>query len=502
MRKRRITRLVGVAIAIVWGLVVAAEAEWSVLVQDGARGEAILLSESSDWKEGTVAYQGPVLSEGEENWKPAYTYRGVPLKAVLQGIGGLDNDGTLAVIAADGWHKILPAAVISGATPAGTPILALSRDGDASGEWEDAPMLVFLPEDERFSNEDMLEVFGPERSHYYAGHPSTTGFMVKNVAYLIVDYDGGPLPELAAESAAEEILPPPEGIVLSVERGGALTEYTLADLEQLEVITAPGTFTNSAGVDYTASYTGVPLTTLIGNLPNDATVRVSASDGYSMNYPVEMLADRSEGTWILAFMENGDYMPLDPGYLRIVQVGEDNPHFISSLSARMVERIELLGIYEEYTLLLTGAVKRQFTRGELEAGIGCPCHTSTVAATSTGETHTYTGLPLWRLVAYVDDGIYPEAESGIHYNDEDFNEALAAQDYTITLTASDGYAQTVTSVLIARDDRFIVAFKKDGVFLDPAADGYMRFAFDDSVEFAEGTRPKPVKFLAEIHIDL
>ncbi len=502
LNRYRLTGLAGLIVAISVGLTAVAGAPWSVLVQDGDRVEVIPLAEFSHREEGTVIYQGPVMKEGEENWKPEQTYSGVPLEAVLQEIGGLEDDETLAVIAVDGWHKILPAAVVHGTTLAGTPILALSRRGDAPGEWEDAPMLVFLPEDGRLSNDDMLTAFGPDLSHYYAGHPSTTGFMVKNVAYLIVNYAGGALPELAAESAAEEISPPPEGILLSVEKSGVLAEYTLADLEQLEVITAQGTFTNSAGVDYTATYTGVPLTTLIGNLPDDATVRVTASDGYSMNYPVEMLVDRHEGIWILAFKENGECMPLDPGYLRIVQVGEGNPHFTSSLSARMVERIEILGVYEEYTLLLKGAVERLFTRGELEAGIGCPCHTATVTSTSKGEAHTYTGLPLWRLIAYVDDGIYPDAELGIHYNDEDFNDDLAAQDYTITLTASDGYAQTVTSKLIARDDSFIVAFKKDGVFLDPTADGYMRFTVDDSVVFPEGKRPKPVKFLAEIGIDL
>lgn len=502
MDRHRLTGLAGLIVAVSVGLLGLAEAPWSVLVQDGDRVEVISLAEFSYWEEGTVTYQGPVLKEGEENWKPAQTYNGVPLEAVLQAIGGLDGDETVGVIAVDGWYKILPAAVVFGTTPAGTPILALSRRGDVPVEWEDAPMLVFLPEDGRFSNDDMLTAFGPDLSHYYAGHPSTIGFMVKNVGYLIVNYDGGALPELAVESAAEEISPPPEGILLSVEKGGVLAEYALAGLEQLEVITAQGTFTNSAGVDYTATYTGVPLTTLIGNLSKDATVRVTASDGYSMNYPVEMLADCSEGTWILAFKENGEYMPLDPGYLRIVRIGENNPHFEGSLSARMVERIEVLGAYEEYTLLLKGAVERLFTRGELEAGIGCPCHTATVTSTRKGEAHTYTGLPLWRLIAYVDDGIYPDAELGIHYNDEDFSDDLAAQNYTITLTATDGYAQTVTSTLIARDNRFIVAFKKDGVFLDPTADGYMRFTYDDSVELPERMRPKPVKFLAEIDIDL
>ncbi len=453
---------------------------------------------------GAVAYQGPVLKEGEENWKSAHTYSGVAIRDLVEAIGGLAEDETVAVIATDGWYKVLPHEVVYEETVAGTPVLALARDGTEGEAWEDVPMLVFLPEDEQFSNEDMLEAFGPDLSHYYADHLSTTGFMVKNVAYLVVNYDGGPLPSSKEEGEADaaSVFASAKGVVLAVEEGSTTSSYTIADLEQLDLITGPGTFTNSAGVDYTVTYTGVPLMTLIGNIPLEATIRVTASDGYSMDYPVEMLADRSEGSWILAFKENGEYMPFDPGYLRMVQVGENNPHFTSSLSARMVERIEVLGAYEEYTLLLEGVIERVFRRGELEAGIGCPCHTATVTATSKGEMHTYTGLPLWRLVAYVDDEIYPEADLGIYYNDEDFNDDLAAQDYTITLLAVDGYSQTLPSQLIARDERFIVAFKRDGLFLDPAKDGYMRFTYDDSVELPEGMRLKPVKFLAKIVLDL
>lgn len=304
---------------------------------------------------------------------------------------------------------------------------------------------------------------------------------------------------LAVNGWAEEV---GDEAILTVVRGEETWTYTIADLEEMDVVTGPGTFTRSTGTDYTATYTGIPMATLIGNVAVDTTIRVTASDGYSMNYEAGMLLDRTEGTWILAYAENGEYMPLDPGYFRIVQIGENDPHFSSSLSAKMVTTIEVLGVYEEYDLLLTGAVERLFARGELEAGIGCPCHTAMVTATSKGETHTYTGLPLWRLVAYVDDDVFPAPEEGIHYNDEDFNDALAAAAYAIVLTASDGYEQTVTSDLIARDDRFIVAFKIDGVFLDPESNGYMRFVYDDAVELPEDMRLRSVKFLESITLEL
>ena len=450
---------------------------------------------------GTVAYQGPAMDDGGENWKSSHSYTGVPILSIVEELGGLADKETLGVVAIDGWYKILPKSVVYGESAAGPAVLATSVGGMDAAEWADAPMLVFLPEDERFSNYDMLDAFGPNLAHYFGDSPSTTGMMVHGVAYLVVNYEGEPLPLPTPGNAAKEATSS-EGVLLTLAKGETAREFTLSDLETLGVVTGPGTFTNSAGVDYTATYTGVPLMTLVGNAPSDSTVRVTATDGYSMNYAVEIIADTSEGVWIVAFMENGEYMPHDPGPLRIVQIGEDNPHFTSSLSARMVTRIEVLGTYEEYSLLLTGAADRLFSRGELEAGIGCPCHTATVTVTRVGETQTYTGLPLWRLIGYVDDDLFPAADLGIHYDDSDFNDTLAAMGYTITLAASDGYTQAVTSDLIAHDDRFVIAFRMNGAFLDPSVDGYMLFVVDDAVELPDGLRPKSVKFLVEIRLDL
>jgi DMSO/TMAO reductase YedYZ molybdopterin-dependent catalytic subunit len=439
------------------------------------------------------------MGSGEPNWKPERAYSGVSLRAVVELAGGLGEGESLGVIAGDGWYKVLPHEVVNGESEAGLVLLATAQEG-ASLEG-DAPMLVFLTPDGSFSNEEMLQAFGPERSHYFGEDPSTTGMLVKGVSYLAVDYDGAAFaapPSPTERRSASR----PQGVLLTVVKGGVEMQYTLADLEALDVITAPGTFTRSTGEQYTATYTGIPLMTLAGNVPDGSTLRVTASDGYSMNYAVELLADRSEGTWILAYAENGRYMPLDPGYLRIVQVGPSNPEFTSSLSAQMVERIEFVGTYEDYSLRLTGVVERVFPRDELEAGIGCPCHTSTITVTSKGETHTYTGLPLWRLIAYVDDDRYPAPEQGIFYEDEHFNTDLAAAGYTIELIASDGYSQTAQSSWIAGDDRFIVAFKRDGAFLDPADDGYMRFVYDDSVELPEDVRLRSVKLLTTISLEL
>jgi hypothetical protein len=492
------TGLALMAAMVVIGAGAAAQGGLSVLVlRDGEAIDVAL--DGFPRSSGAVAYEGPRMGAEEPNWKPERSYGGVSLRAVVNASGGMAPGDTLGVIAGDGWYKTLPYDVVYGDSAAGRVLLTVERDGESLEG--DAPTLIFLPPDGAFSNEDMLLAFGAEFAHYFGEEPSTTGMMVKGVSYLAVNYDGKPIaaPPQPTQQLTET---PPEGVLLTVVKGEAEVEYTLSDLEALDVMTGRGTFTRSSGEQYTATYAGVPLMTLVGNVPDDGTVRVTAADGYSMNYAVEMLADRSAGTWILAYAENGRYMPFDPGYLRIVQVGPSNPEFTSSLSARMVERIEFVGTYEEYTLRLTGAVERVFPRAVLEAGIGCPCHTSTISVTSKGETHTYTGLPLWRLIAYVDDGLHPDPEQGVFYEDEHFNTALADAGYTIQLIASDGYSQMAQSSWIAGDDRFIVAFKKDGTFLDPDEDGYMRFAYDDSVELPEDVRLRSVKFLTEIQLEL
>ncbi len=483
------------ALALLGVAAAAAEGTWSVVVQNGDKIVQVDLPLLSISAGGTVAYEGPAMSDGAANWKAAKTYHGIPVAAIMSEVGGMGPGDVLSVIAGDGYEKKLPYSVVYSDTPAGTAILGMEVGSDG----EDAPTLVFLAPDERFSNADMLAALGTEYAHYYGGTtPSTTGLLVKGVAYLIVNYDGSALP--TATETETTATGPAEGLVLTVTSGGETFSYTMADLGLLESMTAPGTFTTSAGVDYTATYSGVPFSALIGNAPSDGTVRVTASDGYSMNYPVSQLLDRSTGTWILAFMENGWWMPLDPGYLRVVQVGSGNPHFTSSLSARMVTRIEVLGTYTDYTLTVSGETTRVFSRGELEAGIGCPCHTASVIATMKGVTATYSGLPLWRLLGYVDGGSAPAPEQGIQYDDADFSDAWVAAGYNIVLTASDGYTQIVPASVVAHDDRFIVAFKKDGQFLDPSAEGSMRFVVDDSVVFPEGVSVKSVKFLASIAI--
>ena len=167
----------------------------TVRIIDGDRAYDIELTDFPV-VEGRVSYEGPEMVEGEANWKDPHSYRGVDLGTVIDETIGLENLVTLTAVALDGWHKTMPSTALDGANVCGRVILALSKDGETGDAWDAGPLLVFLPEDERFSNQDMLDALGPEYAHYFGTSPSTTGLLVKGVTFLVVNYDGGALPTL------------------------------------------------------------------------------------------------------------------------------------------------------------------------------------------------------------------------------------------------------------------------------------------------------------------
>ncbi|MCR4392567.1 MAG: molybdopterin-dependent oxidoreductase [Candidatus Acetothermia bacterium] len=473
-------------------LVALAVGAWAqaVLVQVGDRSLAVDLADDL-WPtlSGTVRYQGPTLSPNDPNWKPAHSYRGIPLAPLVEALGGMQEGDLLHVIAVDGYTKALPRAVVTGQSPLGTPILAFERDGVRIPAWEEGPELVFLPADGAVSNEDMLAALG-ERAHFFQGLPSTTGLLVKAVQWLVVNWD-------ASFAALPAVGAWPEEATVTVASTEERT-YTMRELEtHFAAVTGPGTFVNRVGREIGARYTGIPLADLLGPWPPDTEVEAVAADGYRMRYRYGDLVEQ-DWIWILAFKQDGVYLPFDPGYFRLVKVGPGNPRFESARSARMVIRVEVHGTYESYTLRLQGQVERTFTRAELEAGVGCPCHARTVTATRNGEAHAYSGLPLWRLLAYVDDDRFPPAELGIHYDDADFNDALAAGGYTVEIRAADGFSQRIPVRYLARDDRYILALQVDGRFLAAADGGPLLLVWDDAAPVPEGLRR--VKWVAEIVI--
>ncbi|WP_220682253.1 PGF-pre-PGF domain-containing protein [Methanofollis formosanus] len=107
----------------------------------------------------------------------------------------------------------------------------------------------------------------------------------------------------------------------------------------------------------------------------------------------------------------------------------------------------------DWTLSLKGACDATVTKADFEKGIAClSSHRASWTDPDTGDV--WAGMPLWMLVAMVDD-----EESGSHYT---FNDELAAEGYSVKVISEDGYSINIPSADMARNSGFIVANTLNG----------------------------------------
>jgi hypothetical protein len=97
-----------------------------------------------------------------------------------------------------------------------------------------------------------------------------------------------------------------------------------------------------------------------------------------------------------------------------------------------------------WTLFLNGATTYNMTQSEFEDGVDCHG-----AVTWNNADGTWSGMPLWLLCGWVDDGT--QHGSGA------FNDSLAASGYTVKVIASDGFSRSFASGVVARNDSMIIA---------------------------------------------
>jgi PGF-pre-PGF domain-containing protein len=105
----------------------------------------------------------------------------------------------------------------------------------------------------------------------------------------------------------------------------------------------------------------------------------------------------------------------------------------------------------DWTLSMIGAQTVTVTSDYFESGIACG-HNASWTDPETGDV--WAGMPLWFLVGMVDD-----IESGSHYT---FNDAFAAEGYSVKVTSKDGYSINIPSADMARNSGFIVANTLNG----------------------------------------
>ena len=116
----------------------------------------------------------------------------------------------------------------------------------------------------------------------------------------------------------------------------------------------------------------------------------------------------------------------------------------------------------DWTLQLSGAKNVSVSKANFEAGLACASSghqvfwTDTKDTDDTSDDDVWGGVPLWLLVAMVDDD--PDVGSE-HYN---FNDDLAAENYEIKVIAGDGWSTILDSAAIARSDGYIIANTLNG----------------------------------------
>jgi DMSO/TMAO reductase YedYZ molybdopterin-dependent catalytic subunit len=145
--------------------------------------------------------------------------------------------------------------------------------------------------------------------------------------------------------------------------GSTGTQKTLRsnDIAALTTYSAYGGTRSSSGtLANFANYTGVPilnLCNLVGGVTSSNTVRVSASDDYSVTYSYAQMNGEDITTYdsagnqvtpsqpltmIVAYYQNGTGLPSGVGPLRIMIVGPEGLYTSGSLNARLVVKIEVL----------------------------------------------------------------------------------------------------------------------------------------------------------------
>ncbi len=224
-----------------------------------------------------------------------------------------------------------------------------------------------------------------------------------------------------------------------MEINGTTTSYTISELESMEIyVEDKGSFTNSHGNTTDSVYGGVKLIPLLSDymeVAADSAIRVIAMDGYEMSYGGDMLLDQADGEWILAFKENGEYMPEDPGYIRLVKVGPDNPNITGHVSARMIKKIATEGVpFRDFELTIVQAdMTEVFDRQTMQSGVVTNKNRVTYFDRKADADVPYMGISLWRLLER------PQGYKGI------------------TIEATDGFSVTLDNAQIEDNDDVVVA---------------------------------------------
>jgi len=275
--------------------------------------------------------------------------------------------------------------------------------------------------------------------------------------------------------------------VVSGQRSVTLTE---TDFGRMKPVSAKAAFLRTTGrIEGPALYKGVPMEEIlkkVGGIDQGQAIRVTSRDGYAMTYSYAQVcggiltydnqqrALRIGGVAMyLAYESDRDSADKLP---RIVFMDKEKTAITDGhFWAKSVAKIEVVHGVDDWMIKLNGIEKTYFDRATFESTVNCPStpHPGVKWETTEkdGSNSTYEGLPLWIWVAMMDGGDLPAG----HYR---FNDSLARKGYRVVVVSADGFSAELDSGLMARNDRIILAYKKNGQYLSKN-DGPLRLVGED-----------------------
>lgn len=429
----------------------------------GIGGEEITVNAETISEMEEVSMDGGLLTSAG-TLKGPYKYSGVPLFDVLDLVGGVTDDNSLRVTAADGYAMVFTWEELNGEF-----ITYNVNTGDeVEAQEELIPVLSYMEDDEPLPDGHgpiRLVILGEE------GLISEGHYWIKQVVQI-------------------EVLKAIQDYNLTLT--GVLSEVmTRATFES--GCNCPDTPPEHQGVYEDADgdiWTGMPIWLLIGRIDDEVThtgfaynremadtgaytVQVISEDGFIVELNSSFV--KMNQNIILANEMNG--LALSEKYWPLRLVGSD---LEKSQMARNIAEIKLVygdgdtasdetpettepqstptaypdADVPDFTLMLNGDLSEEMDTEKWVEAIQCD-ELQHVYDWADDNGDVWTGIPVWLLVGRVDDINYHGAEA--------FNRELAAAGYQVSFIASDGeYHKEVNSTLIAENNEIIVAYLMNG----------------------------------------
>jgi len=261
--------------------------------------------------------------------------------------------------------------------------------------------------------------------------------------------------------------------VLELVHGDQVVYLTMDQLKALPAVEGLSGMMSSTGkITAPTMYKGVLVEELlkaVGGVGPTNSVEVVASDGYSITYSPNQLANGEYMTYDVA---NGDEMerigklqtviayeregkPLDvdaEGALRLVVIGESNLQVVDGhWLVKEVNKIVLKEAVEDWVVDFVGAIEAPMDRATFESGAAQDCH---LYKWTDADGNEYAGIPLYYLLGRVDDEV--------KHGDDAYRDDLAKAGYMVDVTANDGFTVTFDSFTTMRNDKMIVAYLMNG----------------------------------------